>query len=333
MKILQGTANIAGGPNLIAREMRKLGHDAKSYSLTPPTFSKLQTDLYLKKDHSKVEMVKNFVKYAKNYDVFQFWFGKSLLGYSLKDISILKKMNKKVFFYFCGCDIRDEKVIIYNHEFSACHACVPKSCNINREKAKRVAETYGDKIFVSTPDLLEFVEDSILLPQPIDFQKIDIIKNLSRKKNKVFTVAHAPTNRLMKGTKYIVEAIENLKLKGYSIELKLIEGLTHEQALNEYFSADLAIDQILAGSYGATTVEMMALGVPTIVYIREDLIKHYPEPPPVISANPKDIEAKLKDIITNKIDLLEISKKGKIYANNYHSPHKIAQKLISYYQL
>jgi len=46
---------------------------------------------------------------------------------------------------------------------------------------------------------------------------------------------------------------------------------TPRQGLSE--TADLLVDQLLTGWYGAVAVEMMALGKPVVCYLREDDLK------------------------------------------------------------
>ena len=46
--------------------------------------------------------------------------------------------------------------------------------------------------------------------------------------------------------------------------------MTHGEALGRLAAADLVVDQLVLGWYGAVAVEAMALGRPVLAYIRED---------------------------------------------------------------
>lgn len=331
MKILHAPENIGGMAGVLAREQSKLGHDAKSYSFSSNIYG-FNSDIFIKDPNSIFERIKNAINFSINYDIFHFYFGSSLMGTSLKDVKWLSKMGKKIFFYFCGCDIRDEKQTIMNYPISACSKCFPKLCSRNRNKAKIIAEEYGKINFVSTPDLLEFVERSVLLPQVVNFELINKInKEVKHTESNTFIIAHAPTNRLIKGTQYIVDCIDRLKSKGLKIDLMLIENMNHENALRKYKEADIAIDQLLIGSYGLVAAELMALGIPTITYIRDDLLNKYPTVPPLINATPNNLEDIIVYFYENREKLSNYKDQGKKYAYTYHDPTKLAIKCLECY--
>lgn len=334
MKILHCPQNIGGMAGVLAKKQSELGHSAYSYSFDNNCY-KFQSDFVLKRD-SAFERLKKTVSFASQFDVFQFYFGESLLGSNLIDVAYLSRLGKKIFFYFCGCDIRDEKTTIMKYDISACANCFPKLCSKNRQIAYEISRDYGRVNFVSTPDLLEFVERSVLLPQVVNFDIIDQIledyKNILQPRYDSLVIAHAPSNRKIKGTDFIVRCIDNLRNKGLNIELRLIENVPHQEALKLYKTADVAIDQLLVGSYGLLSAEMMALGVPTIVYLRDNLLDKYPELPPLINANPNNLEDVLIDVYENRDKLSLYKKLGIDYSYRFHHPSKIAIQCLEYYE-
>ena len=54
--------------------------------------------------------------------------------------------------------------------------------------------------------------------------------------NKKIKIIHAPTNRGLKGSSFIIESINKLKNKYDNIEFVLVENLTNEEALKLYSS-------------------------------------------------------------------------------------------------
>lgn len=319
---------------VLANTQSKLGHEARAYSFTDNCFN-FSVDFTLTNPNSVWEFYSKAFDFATNFDIFQFYFGESLLGNKLADVSWLSRLGKKIFFYFCGCDIRDEKTTIMKYPISACANCFPKLCSPNRQLAYQISKEYGRVNFVSTPDLLEFVERSVLLPQVIDFDLINTIKKktLNYRSDSKLTIAHAPSNRKIKGTDFVIKCIDKLKDKGCDIELKLIERKSHAEALRIYSEVDIAIDQLLIGSYGLVSAEMMALGIPTIVYLREDLLNYYPEPPPLINANPNTLEQTLINFYENRDLLKKYRNDGIDYAYKVHHPSRIAIKCLEYYEL
>lgn len=89
-------------------------------------------------------------------------------------------------------------------------------------------------------------------------------------------VVHAPSDPIVKGTRFVVDAVERLRSEGIGIELELVQGLSRTEARRAYESADLAIDQLLVGWYGGVAVEQMALARPVVCYVRDEDLRFVP---------------------------------------------------------
>jgi len=336
MRILHAPQNIAGMAGLMARKQRDMGYKSDSFVAVNSIF-KYSADYSLKASSSlgrKAERLKFFSKALRTYDVFHFYFGESLLGQDYFDVPLLKKLNKKIFFYFAGCDIRDSKQVISKYEVSACKECWPMMCSANRKKSLEIL-SYANGTFVSTPDLLEFVENGILLQQPIDLAEFNAIKRdvtRSDLDTDVVKIAHAPTSRMIKGTSYLLDAVDRLRSEGYKIELVMVEGKPYSEAIQLYQQVDIAVDQLLIGAYGQFAVEMMALGKPVICYIRDDLVNKYPPHLPIISANRNQIFEVLRETIRQRDKWKLIGESAMEYVARNHDASVIAEKALRYYQ-
>jgi glycosyltransferase involved in cell wall biosynthesis len=284
-----------------------------------------------------LELLGFFAREGLSYDIFQFYFGISYTGPGLHEISFLKRLGKKIYFYFCGCDVRDSKTVIQRPGYNACSHCWPMLCSPNRKKSLSIAERYADANFVSTPDLLEFVPGALLLPQPIDLEAFARISSEvcmgrhSFAEKKRVTIAHAPSNQSIKGTKYLLQAIEAMQKKGLPVNLVLIEGKSYLETIRVCAMADIVVDQLLIGAYGQFAVEMMALGKPVVCYIRENLMQYYPPGLPILSATPENIESVLSYLIENREEWSKRGSQGVAYVKANHDSMVIAQQLIAYY--
>jgi hypothetical protein len=119
-----------------------------------------------------------------------------------------------------------------------------------------------------TADLV-IEKDMIFTPQSIPTSNFAY----SKKSNKRIVIAHAPTHRIKKGTDTIIlPALKNLS-KRFDIEIKLIEGVTHEECLKEIQISDLYVELGLSGFYGNAAMEAMAFGVPIAVHLKENITK------------------------------------------------------------
>ena len=114
-------------------------------------------------------------------------------------------------------------------------------------------------------------------------------------------VVHAPSDRRVKGTHYVLEAVDRLQRSGIAVELRLVEGLTRDAAVPLYADGDVFVDQLIAGWYGGAAVEAMALGRPVIAFIREDDLSLIPEAMrdelPVVNATPETIDGSLRKLV------------------------------------
>ncbi len=342
MRIFHGPKNPGGMAGVLARAQRQLGHEAVSacyhsndfqyacdYVLTSPTMQ-----------GKMVEWARYVIRNSPHFHVFHFYFGESLCGPKLWDVPWLKRIGKRVFFYFCGCDIRDSKHVVATYEQSACGVCWPMLCSRNRLKARKIALKYADGIFVSTPDLLEFLPGATLLPQPIDLEQFAAVTQGSDASvppgrpgvDRPVRVAHAPSNRTIKGTDIIAAAIERLQRRGLKVRLVLVENMSHADAIATCNRCDLAVDQLFVGTYGQYAVEMMALGKPTFCHIRQDVLALYPQGCPVIRASADDFEEVLAEWVIHPEWWPEVGEKGRRYVKQVHDMYSVARVCLTAYQ-
>lgn len=329
-RIFHGVYNIAGIPGIISKQEREAGFNSKSACFPQGVY---QRDV----DEIITQFSENLAsKYINEFDVFNFHFGSSLVGQSLDDLSLLKKLGKKIIMHFHGCDIRDSKIVMRKYAVSACHVCVPMACNANRDIAHKKSIKHANAIVVYTPDLVEFIEGAHWVPQPVNIEALrqavsetKIIKQAS----KMLKIVHAPSSVDLKGSKYLQAACAELINEGYKIELTLLNGKSHDEVLQAIKSCDIAVDQLLIGAHGVFAIEAMALGTPTICYIRDDILSKYGDDFPIINASIFNIKDVIKDIYANRDKLPEIGEKSAKYVDRAHSISNVSQKLISIYNL
>ena len=129
--------------------------------------------------------------------------------------------------------------------------------------------------------------------------------------------------------------MEQLKSR-FDFELILVEKKTHEEALAIYRSADLAIDQVLAGWYGGFAVEMMAMGKPVACFIREGDLKFVPEPMKndlaILNIDPGNLTEDLAAILERQAEWPELGRRSRRYVERWHDPDHIAEAMIAAYR-
>lgn len=325
---------------MFARAMRELGHDALSVNYywrggtrvyTTDRNLKIKSGQRTLNDH--LRQLRFGLWAMKNFEVFHFFFGESLFP-RLVDLAILRKMRKRVFVHFHGRDITSKKLLIPAWEASLSDTLdagkTPSPATASQLKMVSRWRKYADALFVSTPDLLHVVPDAILVPQPIELEKWQFNPEQCNADNSQIVIAHAPTDRELKGTSYVIEAVRKLQLEGLDIRLELIESVPPEQIMTRFRRCQICIDQLLQGSYGTVAVECMALGIPVIARL-DSIHKSVCPDVPIVNADPHTLVEKLRLLVKDGCLRLRLAMEGRKFVERRHDAKVIAADLINRY--
>lgn len=353
--MLHCPSDVGNNAWILSRAERKLGINSDVMVFTS-NWLEYHSDINLQlKERSffgKIFSLLSFFTLAiTHYDIFHFNFGKSLFSHfpgplallNQADLPMLKILKKGMLVTYQGCDIRQREYCMNHFEISACSEpdCGKGICNreIDSLRAKKAGmfSRYADKIYALNPDLLW------LLPTSAEFLPYTTIDlngwrpaTGKRQKTETFLIVHAPTNKSVKGTRFIFQAVQEIQKKYPNVELKLIQGIPHNQVREIYQRADLAIDQLLLGWYGGFAVEAMALGKPVIAYIREQDLQFIPEDMrkdlPILRADPANLTQVLEQVMGNREMLPIAGERGRAYVEKWHDPIKIAKHTIKTYE-
>lgn len=334
LRILHAPSNVAGTAGLIAAAQREQGSDAVSVEYVPHPYAfRVDRSLGIDRRASLARKALALTPFALSaparFDVFHFYFGHSLLPYPFVDLPLLRALRKRIVFHFCGCDVRDRNRTLAEHELSSCSECVSLACLDKR----RPSVTAADVLLVSTPDLLEFVPGATLLTHPVD---LDVWRPRSRATPADAAparIVHVPSDRHIKGTRHLVAAVEHLRSDGYAVELDVVEQVPQADVVDRLERADIVVEQLMTGSYGMVAANALAIGVPVVSRIRDDLRRHYPPDLPIVSAGPGDIYEVLRSLLDDRSSWAELGRRGAEYARREHDSRKIAAQALTAYRL
>ncbi|CAN5544671.1 glycosyltransferase family 4 protein [soil metagenome] len=251
------------------------------------------------------------------------------------DLWLLKKLGKKIFVSFQGDDVRQGDFCRENFPIHFAHHVgkdyYDAASDARKRRQVRIWDRYADRIFYLNPDL------KWVLPERSEFlayASVDARQfQTTLIKSACPVVIHAPSHRLVKGSGFIEDAVIALRKKNLNFEFQLLENLPFETARLSYRRADVVVDQLLAGWYGAFAVEAMAMGKPVIAYIREADLVNIPfemaAELPIINATPETIEDVLQWAITNPDRLREIGIASRKFVEKWHDPTQISKRTLS----
>jgi glycosyltransferase involved in cell wall biosynthesis len=375
IRVLHAPATVGGNSHTLSEALKLLGFGSKSSTLSQ-NYLQYPVDIVVwdKNDNfftREIKRAKTLHSVLNHFDVIHFNFGTTLAFpntyaclselrkgikfffmksfgavytniFQLIELYLLRKKNKAVFVTYQGDDARQGDYCLKNFEISIAtqvdHSYYnKKSDNFKRRQIKRLAN-YADQIYSLNPDLLHVLPPTAkFIPYSHIFLD-DWIPQYTQLENRPLRILHAPSHRKVKGTDYLLEALGNLKKQGFNFDLLLVEGLSNSEARKMYEKADILVDQLFAGWYGGLAVELMALGKPVIVYIRDEDLKFIPsemkEDLPFIRATPFDIKEVLKQVIKMpREELFTLAQRSRAFVEKWHDPLKIAMQIKVDYEV
>jgi len=278
---------------------------------------------FVMKEHLMFDFVIN------NFDVFFISYsGLNILGDKkwAEEIEILKKTGAKIVILPYGADwIRFS---IYNG-FSFKHGYFTHYPNERKQEDKidervKLLNVKSD-VIVAGGMLWGKVWDVL----SCNYISIDISKfNKVRKYDHadVVNIVHSPNHRYLKGTEFVLEAVQSLKNEGYNIQLVLLEKVKNDEViriLNE--DADILIEQLLNG-YSLSGIEGMAAGLPVLSNLEDEEMSRkvfrrfsYLDECPILSTTPETIKEHLRVLIENSSLRKELGEASRKYVEKYHS--------------
>jgi len=371
LRVVHCLYDVAGNAHGLVRAERELGLHSTAVVLRagPNEFTMDEVlchpeDTYLRQEVQRFRLLGRVLRHA---DVVHFNFGRSIMppwkgwGSSsstglgrlgavpvdlylralwMKDIPLLHAAGKALFVTFQGDDARQGDYCAAHDEVSQVTHVEPGYYTERSDAAKRRAialfDRYVDGMFAVNPDLLR------VLPKRARFVPYTSVDPREwpvrpRSGTGVPKVLHAPSHRGVKGTRFVIEAVEQLRSEGVPFEFRLVEGLRHEEARALYDDADLLVDQLLVGWYGALSVELMAMATPVVCYLRTGDFDYLAPPMrdelSIVNAEPRTISTVLRDLLTvRRGELPELGRRGRAYVERWHDPVRIATDMRDAYE-
>jgi glycosyltransferase involved in cell wall biosynthesis len=236
-------------------------------------------------------------------DVFHFYFGLTLIPKSLQ-FPLLRATRRKSVMHYLGSDIR------------------------GKTPAELAYGKRADAEIVGSYDAERWVPGAHVVPPGLDLRAFaprppsDSAQPL---------VVHAPSNREKKGTRYVIEACEQLP-----VELEIVEGLPHDEARERYARADIVVDQLNAGWHGVFALESMALGKPVVAHLKEDVVERSAEAfgrrVPIVPATKDTLVEALRPLVEDPAHRRAVGAESRAYVEAVHDIDVVAARLVDIYR-
>lgn len=145
-------------------------------------------------------------------------------------------------------------------------------------------------------------------------------------------IIHAPTAPVAKGSRFVVEAMENVQKKFPEVKFQLLKNVTNEQYQNALAECDILLDQFIWGAYGVATQQALEMGKIVVCYLNDSIAeKIYPSDIPIQNASVDSLEEKIAKLLEARNEWSNLSKRSKEYFQKVHSPEAVAEKMLQVY--
>ena len=145
--------------------------------------------------------------------------------------------------------------------------------------------------------------------------------------------------RNIKSTHIYVPLIEQMKAEGYDIELAFVHDVPNREVRFTQAQADIVVDMLTFGWFGANVREAMMLGKPVVCYLRPEWIERmrreipeYIDELPIVSATPETVEDVLKELVGDPERRRELGERSRAFALKFHSAEAGARRMDQVYR-
>jgi len=343
LRVLVAPHDSCGQLGVTARALRDVGVHARAIAYNDDPLSRnypidhsIQTCLSLVHKRPKVvrkmREIQVFLEAIRQYDVFHFVY-RSLIRKN-RDLPFLKHSGKKMVVEFFGSPVRLVELASsknkYYREYLTRHA-------VKQDRAIRRMEMLAkhiDTALVGDYELYDHVSPFFKNVKIIRVRKeLDqFVPEYPAKSKSNPVIVHVPSVQGIKGTDFVLKAVEQLRNDGVKFSFQLIHGVSYGEAMSWVRRCDILIDQLLLGSHGSLALEAMSYGKPVICYIRDDLVEKYPSELPIVNTNLETLESKILMLIQDGDLRHELGKKGRQYVEKYHDAKTVARQLVELYK-
>jgi glycosyltransferase involved in cell wall biosynthesis len=169
------------------------------------------------------------------------------------------------------------------------------------------------------------------LPPPVNVEALRAMKQPS---TDTIRIAHAPTNRAIKSTEELLDAVKRLQDDGFPVELDLIEHRPWSECLARKAKADIYFDQVILG-YGCNALEAWGMGIPVVAGAADETLDEMERRfghLPFYHATEETIYDALKELVESPELRKRYGKIGHDYVRKYHDEPVVVEQLKRLYR-
>ncbi len=338
-RVLIGLVEIAANTHGIGESFKKAGYDVTTVIIEKNIFYPFLNYDFIIDDFNPLKNIPKIrylprVIISSLFFLFNFWkydyiiyeSNISYIPFRLDQL-LLKLFNKNFAIFFSGDDIRYRPIQIkieeQNFDYIRYRDNTKKEFFKNSTFFDFTKKIYLTKycyfltknIFTTRSIFTLSIKPFYKIFKPLFIDK----RNIEIEKNNIITIVHAPSDSVVKNSKFILECLQELQNEGYKFNIELIQKKSNIEVLKILASSHIAIDQF-AALPGRFAQEAMALECAVL-----GGNKHYYEQKcdeiPVIDIilDKNDFKNKIISLLNNPDKIKKLGQDGLKYIEKYHS--------------
>ncbi len=185
----------------------------------------------------------------------------------------------------------------------------------------------GVPVFVSTPDLLDFLPGATVLTVTLGAPAFTPGRELLIRRRPV--VLHAPTSGPFKGSEYVDPVLQELDALGL-IEYRRLQSLPPSLVPAVLRDVDVVVDQVVLGNPGVLAAQAMAAGRVVVAHLPDRVRSRMGDDVPVVEAVPSTLSTVVRELVADADRMVELGSAGSAYARAHHDGTASASVLAAW---
>jgi len=157
---------------------------------------------------------------------------------------------------------------------------------------------------------------------PLEVRRFSLASNCNDHR---IVIGHAPTNRVAKGSDKVIDVVKSL-MREFPIDLELIEGVSHDEAIRRKAKCDIFIDQLGDLGYGINAVEALAMGICTCTALVSGFTKKYPDHP-FVEVDADNLRGRLMDLCQHPQKRQGLRQLGRAWVERVHDSRQVVRRI------
>ncbi|NUS57929.1 MAG: glycosyltransferase, partial [Streptomycetaceae bacterium] len=255
-------------------------------------------------------------------------------GHASGDTRALREAGVAVGLVFHGSDVRDprrHRELYPESPFADPNGALARELQPRYDARMADLADWDGPVFVSTPDLLDFVLDrwphAVWLPVAVD-------TGIWRPGPEPLTrdrpvVLHAPSRGTLKSSALIDAVVGDFAARGL-VEYRRAADVRPADMPALVADADVVIDQLAIGNVGVLAAQAMAAGRLVVGHAAPRVRERYDGALPQLDATPSTLRGVLESVLDDREHARELAAQGPEFASGYHDGRRSAAALAPF---